>query len=210
MTVRSTAAAIGAVEGCFNLATHLLDRQVEARADRGGRHRAGFFLQLTVVDHQDLRAAVVEVVSVVFGPSEGIHDERFGLAILDGVGSTEVGAIYLSNRPGCLRPGSSDKILEGFEARLVTEDGRAARTGEVGVPDEAGLEKPVAFVVLRESVRPSRALEEELKGFARQRLPSYKCPRRVEFVSELPRTTTGKVQRYRLPEAVRPQPTGAR
>ncbi len=218
--------------------------------------------------------------------------ERFGLDILDGVGSTEVGAIYLSNRPGCLRPGSSGKILEGFEARLVTEDGRAARTGEVGVlwvkndgvfagywndhhrtraclvgewfvtgdlfvqdedgfywylgrsddllkpsglwvsplevegvllqhpavreaavvgaPDEAGLEKPMAFVVLRESVQPSRALAEELKEFVRQRLPSYKCPRWVEFVSELPRTTTGKVQRYRLREAVRPQPTGAR
>ncbi len=214
--------------------------------------------------------------------------ERFGLPILDGVGSTEVGAIYLSNRPGCLRPGSSGKILQGFEARLVTEDGRDAKPGEAGVLwvkndgvfagywndhhrtqacllgewfvtgdlftqdedgffwyqgraddllkpsglwvsplevegvllqhpavreaavvgalDEAGLEKPAGFVVLREGFQPSRQLEEELLAFVRQHLPSYKCPRWVHFASELPRTTTGKLQRYRLREALRLRP----
>jgi benzoate-CoA ligase family protein len=218
--------------------------------------------------------------------------ERFGLPILDGVGSTEVGAIYLSNRPGCLRPGSSGKILDGFEARLVGEDGRPVPRGEAGVLwvkndgvfagywndhhrtlaclvgewfitgdlfvqdedgfywylgraddllkpsglwvsplevegvllqhpavreaavvgalDEAGLEKPAAFVVLREGFSPGAHLEEELKAFVRQQLPSYKCPRWVHFTSELPRTTTGKLQRYRLPETLRAQPSGVR
>lgn len=214
--------------------------------------------------------------------------ERFGLPIWDGVGSTEVGAIYLSNRPGCVRPGSSGQVLQGFEARLVADEGRRAQPGEAGVLwvkndgvfagywndhhrtqaclvgewfitgdlftqdedgffwylgraddllkpsglwvsplevegvllqhpavqeaavvgelDDAGLEKPAAFVVLREGFRPGRTLEEELLAFARQHLPSYKCPRWVHFASELPRTTTGKLQRYRLREALRARP----
>ncbi len=216
--------------------------------------------------------------------------EHFGLPIYDGVGSTEVGAIYLSNRPDALRPGSSGTVLTGFEAKLVADSGQPARRGEVGVLwvkndgvfagywndhhrtqaclvgewfntgdlfyqdedgffwyvgraddllkpsglwvsplevegvllqhpavqeaavvgalDEAGLEKPAAFVVLRGGYQPGSSLEEELREFVRQQLPSYKCPRWVYFATELPRTTTGKLQRYRLREALRSQPVG--
>lgn len=209
--------------------------------------------------------------------------EKFGLKILDGVGSTDVGAIYLSNRPGALRPGSSGKLLSGFEARLLGEDGCDVAPGEVGTlwikndgtascywnkhhktkesfcgqwfntgdrfyqdsdgfywyvgrtddmfktggkwispheveaillehpavdecavvgePDAAGLEKPVAFVVLKGD-SPSSALEQELQAFVRSRTAHYKYPRRVYFVKELPRTASGKVQRYRLREEI--------
>lgn len=72
------------------------------------------------------------------------------------------------------------------------------------------MEKPAAFVVLREGYWPTRTLEEELLAFARQHLPSYKCPRWVHFASELPRTTTGKLQRYRLREVLRARATAVR
>jgi acyl-CoA synthetase (AMP-forming)/AMP-acid ligase II len=65
----------------------------------------------------------------------------------------------------------------------------------VGAPDGDGLEKPVAFVVLK----PDRAVtERELIEFCQRRLPSFKRPRRVAFVSEYPTTATGKVRRVEL------------
>ncbi len=217
--------------------------------------------------------------------------ERFRIPILDGVGSTEVGAIYLSNTPKRLKPGSSGVLLPGFEGRLVDEEEREVAPGQVGVlwvkndgifagywrdhrktkeslrgewfitgdlffrddegfhyymgraddllkpgglwvsplevegvllehpavaecavvgaPDELGLEKPMAFVVLRSGYVPSRALEQELQEFARSRLPRFKHPRWIRFVPELPRTSTGKVQRYRLREALRQEQQAA-
>ncbi|MDR7568404.1 MAG: benzoate-CoA ligase family protein, partial [Armatimonadota bacterium] len=66
-----------------------------------------------------------------------------------------------------------------------------------------GLEKPMAFVVLREGYAPSRNLELELREFVRARLAGYKHPRWFRFVPELPRTATGKLLRYRLREALR-------
>lgn len=58
--------------------------------------------------------------------------ERFGLEILDGVGSTEVLHIFISNRPGKIRPGSSGTLVPGYEARLVDENGAPVPTGEIG------------------------------------------------------------------------------
>jgi benzoate-CoA ligase len=65
-------------------------------------------------------------------------------------------------------------------------------------PDEHGLLKPRACVVLKDGHTATPALADELHGFVRERLAPHKTPRWVEFVGDLPRTATGKVQRYRL------------
>jgi benzoate-CoA ligase len=72
--------------------------------------------------------------------------------------------------------------------------------GVVGREDRDGLLKPVAFVVLRAGVDGSDALAEELQQFVRSRLAEYKRPRWVKFLDELPKTATGKIQRFRLRE----------
>lgn len=65
----------------------------------------------------------------------------------------------------------------------------------VGVPNEEWGEEVKAVVQLKPGVTPSPALAEEILGFARARLPGFKCPRSVEFVEELPRLPSGKIQR---------------
>jgi benzoate-CoA ligase family protein len=70
--------------------------------------------------------------------------------------------------------------------------------GVVGRRDADGLIKPQAFVVLKEGLTPSSALADELTAFVRGRLAGYKSPRWIEFVAGLPRTATGKIQRFRL------------
>jgi benzoate-CoA ligase len=70
--------------------------------------------------------------------------------------------------------------------------------GVVGRGDGDGLVKPLAFVVLKDGLTPSPALADELTAFVRERLAGYKTPRWIEFVSELPKTATGKIQRFRL------------
>ena len=67
----------------------------------------------------------------------------------------------------------------------------------IGVPDEKWGETPKALVVLREGQQVS---EPELIGFCREQLAHFKCPTSVEFTQELPRTATGKLQKYRLRE----------
>src|SRR6185369_15596524 len=70
--------------------------------------------------------------------------------------------------------------------------------GVVGHEDHDGLVKPMAFVVLRQGVDQSPELAAELQQFVRERLAQYKRPRWVAFVAELPKTATGKIQRFRL------------
>jgi benzoate-CoA ligase len=65
------------------------------------------------------------------------------------------------------------------------------------VPDAEGLTKTKAFVVLKEGAQASEA---ELKAFVKDRLAPYKYPRAIEFVADLPKTATGKIQRYKLRE----------
>ena len=72
--------------------------------------------------------------------------------------------------------------------------------GVIGRDDPDGLTKPAAFVVLRSGQQPGPELASELQEFVRHRLAEYKRPRWVEFLAELPRTATGKIQRYRLRE----------
>lgn len=205
---------------------------------------------------------------------------RFGLEILDGIGSTEVLHMFISNFPGRVRPGSSGEIIPGYDARIVDDEGRdlpagdvgnllikgdstcafywnqhertkatieghwiwtgdkyhrdddgyfwyAGRTDDmlkvggiwvspievenvlmehpavtdcavVGHLDHDRLVKPAAHVVLAAGTEPSDALERELQHFVRGRLAEYKRPRWIHFVSELPKTATGKTQRFRL------------
>ncbi len=65
----------------------------------------------------------------------------------------------------------------------------------IGVTDAEGLTKTKAFVVLTAG---AKATEEELKAFVKDRLAPYKYPRQITFVDELPKTATGKIQRFRL------------
>ena len=206
--------------------------------------------------------------------------ERFGVEILDGIGTTEILHIFLSNRPGRTRPGSTGLIVPGYEAIIVDDDGRPVPSGEIGnlrvkgdstmayywnqhektkdtlvghwiqtgdkyYQDEDGyfwycgraddmlkvggiwvspveventlvghsavlevavvgqadtdeLVKPKAFVVLKDGHGASPALEAELKAFVKDKIAPYKYPRWIEFVTELPKTATGKIQRFKL------------
>jgi acyl-coenzyme A synthetase/AMP-(fatty) acid ligase len=76
----------------------------------------------------------------------------------------------------------------------VLECGVGSRT------DRDGLMKPFAFVVLRDASAAGPELEQELLRFVRTRLADYKRPRWLSFVSELPKTATGKIQRFKLRE----------
>jgi len=208
--------------------------------------------------------------------------QRFGIDIIDAIGSTEAAYMFISNRPGAIRPGSSGQIVPGYGAKLLddagapvprgeignlwiegdsvcagywnqhektksTIQGRWLRTGDkytqdedgyfwysgrsddmlkvggqwvspvevesaliahaavlecgvVGHEDHDALTKPMAFVVLREGTAGSPELAKELEQFVRERLAEYKRPRWVEFLPELPKTATGKIQRFKLRE----------
>ncbi|MAG95457.1 MAG: benzoate-CoA ligase family protein [Alphaproteobacteria bacterium] len=206
--------------------------------------------------------------------------ERFGIDILDGIGSTEMLHIFLSNAPGDFKYGTTGKAVPGYELRIVDENDQAVTAGELGellvrgpssatayfnnrakslttfqgpwtrtgdkyVQDEAGfyvyggrsddmlkvggiwvspfevesalmahdqvleaavvgeadakdLIKPKAFIVPLEGIDGSPVLADELKAFVKDRLAPYKYPRWIEFVEELPKTATGKIQRFKL------------
>ena len=70
----------------------------------------------------------------------------------------------------------------------------------VGYQDEDALIKPYAFVVLEPSQSASSALKEEIKGFVKEKISLYKYPRWIDFLSELPKTSGGKIQRFILQE----------
>ncbi|MDQ6628642.1 MAG: benzoate-CoA ligase family protein [Pseudomonadota bacterium] len=209
-------------------------------------------------------------------------ETKYGVAIIDGIGSTEMLHIFISNRPGDVRYGSTGKPVDGYEVELRGDDGRPVGAGEVGdlfikgptaalmywadrersqgtfqgvwtrsgdkyscdadgyytyagrsddmlkvsgvwvspfevestlmqhpavlesavigIEDADGLTKSKAFVV----VKPGHATTDaELKAFVKERLAPYKYPRSFEFVDELPKTATGKIQRFRLRERER-------
>ncbi len=205
---------------------------------------------------------------------------RFGTDILDGLGSTEMLHIFLSNRPRDVRYGTSGKPVPGYALRLLDDNGMPTPDGEegslwvsgpsscvmywnqrekslgsfhgpwtrtgdryvrddegyytyagraddmlkvggiwvspfevesalsehdavieaavVGHPDGEGLIKPRAFVVLAEGRDGSEALVAELQVFVKAKLALYKYPRWIEFRSALPKTATGKIQRFKL------------
>ena len=208
--------------------------------------------------------------------------ETFGISILDGIGSTEMLHIFISNTPDELKPGSSGKPVPGYEIRIFDEEeypveepgeagylsvkgdsaaayywrnhektkeimkgewlfagdwyrmdedgfywyeGRAddmikvsglwvspveventlgdheavVEVAAVGV-DIEGLTRIKAYVVLREDHEGSDELVEELQEWSKENLKRYQYPHIVEFIEELPKTTTGKIQRFKLRE----------
>jgi len=211
--------------------------------------------------------------------------EHFGVEILDGLGSTEMLHIFLSNRPGEVRYGTSGVPVPGYELKIVGDDGQPVAEGQVGElqingptsaagywnnleksratfqgpwtrsgdkysvnpdgyyvysgrsddmlkvggiyvspieveaalvthpavleaavigkADETELVKPVAYIVLKNGLTASEALAEELRQHVKSRLAPYKYPRWIEFIDELPKTATGKIQRFKLRASAR-------
>jgi benzoate-CoA ligase len=213
--------------------------------------------------------------------------ERFGVEIVDGIGTTEICHIFLSNRPGAVRPGSSGLPVPGYECAIVDDEGQPVPVGEignlrvrcdstmayywnkhektketlfgswiqtgdkyhrdadgyfwydgraddmlkvggiwvspveveatliqhsavleaavVGQEDSDRLVKPRAYVVLKDPAGASEALAGELRAFVKDKIAPYKYPRWIDFVPELPKTATGKIQRFKLrQETARP------
>ncbi|MGE0845427.1 MAG: benzoate-CoA ligase family protein [Flavobacteriaceae bacterium] len=95
----------------------------------------------------------------------------------------KVGGIWVS-------PFEVESALVGHEAVL--------EAAVAGRPDENGLIKPAAFVVLKDRKRATPELEAELRDFVRTRLAPFKYPRWIEFLDDLPKTSSGKIQRFRL------------
>ncbi len=204
---------------------------------------------------------------------------HFGVDIVDGIGSTEMLHIFISNRPDRVRYGTTGWPVPGYDIELRGEGGASVPDGEpgdlyihgpssalmywgnrektretfqggwtksgdkyvrnadgsltyagrtddmlkvsgvyvspfeveativqhpavleaavIGAPDAEGLTKTKAFVVLKAGGAVDEA---ELKAFVKERLAPYKYPRAIEFVAELPKTATGKIQRFRLRE----------
>ncbi len=121
-------------------------------------------------------------------------------------GWTKSGDKYARNADGSYSyAGRSDDMLKvsgiyvsPFEVEATLAQHPAVlEAAVIGVPDSAGLTKTKAFVVLKAGAQVSEA---ELKAFVKERLAPYKYPRVIEFVAALPKTATGKIQRYRLRE----------
>jgi benzoate-CoA ligase family protein len=131
--------------------------------------------------------------------------ERTAAAIADGWIRT--GDSYMQDADGCfICCGRSDDMLKvggiwvspvEIEARLVAHDA-VLEAAIIGRADDDELIKPEAFVILKEAGDASDALAEELKAFCQAELARYKYPRWVHFVDELPKTATGKIQRFKL------------
>jgi benzoate-CoA ligase family protein len=206
--------------------------------------------------------------------------ERYGVEILDGLGSTEMLHIFLSNRPGDVKYGTSGKPVPGYDMRIVDDDGALVQRGEMGElqvrgptsavmywnnreqsratflgewtrsgdkyiededgyyvycgrrddmlkvggiyvspfevegalqshsdvleaavvawPDEDELIKPKAFVVLKSADKACEEFARALQEHCKQKLAAYKYPRWIEFRTDLPKTATGKIQRFKL------------
>jgi len=207
---------------------------------------------------------------------------HFGVDILDGIGSTEMLHIFLSNRPGNVQYGTTGVPVPGYDLRLVDDNAQPVAPGEtgelqisgpstaayywnnrtktratflggwtrsgdkyrqrtdgcfvyagrsddmlkvsgiyvspaeveaalithaavleaavVGREDQEGLVKPVAYVVLKAGLPPAETLAAELQRHVKSLLAPFKYPRWIEFIEELPKTSTGKIQRFKLRE----------
>jgi acyl-coenzyme A synthetase/AMP-(fatty) acid ligase len=120
---------------------------------------------------------------------------------------TRTGDRYVRNADGTMTySGRADDMLKvggiwvspfEVESALAAHE-RVLEAAVVGHPDDEGLVKPRAFVVLKEKGDAGDAMAAELKAFVKERLAPYKYPRWIVFVHELPKTATGKIQRYKL------------
>ena len=123
---------------------------------------------------------------------------------------TKSGDKYVRNADGTYTySGRSDDMLKvsgqyvspfEVEATLVQHQA-VLEAAVIGVPDAEGLTRTKAYVVLKPGQVASDALEAELKAFVKERLAPHKYPRQLTFIAELPKTATGKIQRFRLREA---------
>jgi benzoate-CoA ligase len=123
---------------------------------------------------------------------------------------TKSGDKYVRNADGTYTySGRSDDMLKvsgqyvspfEVEATLVQHPA-VLEAAVIGVADADGLTRAKAYVVLKPGHSASPALEAELKEFVKGRLAPYKYPRALDFIAELPKTATGKIQRFRLREA---------
>ncbi|MGB8591221.1 MAG: benzoate-CoA ligase family protein, partial [Candidatus Acidiferrales bacterium] len=73
-----------------------------------------------------------------------------------------------------------------------------AEVAVVARADSVGFLRPAAYVVPRAEIQPTPQLGEEIRQWLHERLVGFKCPNEIQFVEELPKTATGKIQRYRL------------
>jgi acyl-coenzyme A synthetase/AMP-(fatty) acid ligase len=89
---------------------------------------------------------------------------------------------------------------------VLIEHPAVAEAAVVGRNDDDDLLKPAAYVVLANGTAASTNTARELEQFAASRLPRHKRPRWIEFVGELPKTATGKLQRFKLRQGQRPSP----
>ena len=238
-------------------------------------------------DRADYSPDVLSSVRVCVSAGEALppkifHDwkDRFGIEILDGIGSTEMCHVFISNRTGMVKAGATGLVVPGYEAKVVDEECRDLPEGEignllvrgdssapyywrnhaktqstmmgewintgdkyrvdgegyyhyagrsddmfkvggiwvspfevesvllvhdavrecavVGAADAENLIKPKAFVVPAKGAETSQELVEELQKFVKENIAPYKYPRWIEFTDGLPKTSTGKIQRYKL------------
>ena len=119
-------------------------------------------------------------------------------------GWTKSGDKYIRNPDGSYTYGGrSDDMLKVSGIYVSPFEGEATlvqhpsvlEAAVIGVPDAEGLTKTKAFVVLKAG---AEATADELKAFVKDKLAPYKYPRQIEFVAELPKTATGKIQRFKL------------
>ena len=132
---------------------------------------------------------------------------RFGVEIVDGIGTTEIGYIFISNRPGHTRPGSTGVAVPGYELAIVDDEGRPVPRGEIGNIRVKG-DSTMAYywnkhektkeTLFGQWIQTGDKLADELKLFVKDKIAPYKYPRWIEFVTDLPKTATGKIQRFKL------------
>jgi acyl-coenzyme A synthetase/AMP-(fatty) acid ligase len=126
--------------------------------------------------------------------------------------ATEMLHIFISADEAHARPGATGKVVPGYRACIMDDEGRPLPPGQVGrlavkgptgcryLADEERGQIVKAYVVPRPGVAPSAELAKELQEFVKQTIAPYKYPRAIEFRESLPRTETGKVQRFKLRE----------
>jgi benzoate-CoA ligase len=120
---------------------------------------------------------------------------------------TRSGDKYAVDAEGCyVYSGRSDDMLKvggiyvspiEVESALITHPA-VLEAAVIGREDAERLTKPVAYVVLKSGRQASAALAEELQQHVKSQLAPYKYPRWIEFIDELPKTATGKIQRFKL------------
>jgi acetyl-CoA synthetase len=134
-------------------------------------------------------------------PASGAYHRTGDSAVMD-----EEGYVTFVGRADDVITSAGYRIGPYEVESALIEHPAVAESGVIGKPDPERTEIVKAFVVLRPGHSPSNALASELSQFVKTRLSAHSFPREIEFVSELPKTPSGKVQRYVLRE----RETGAR